>query len=101
MLYPAGILKNTDTGRYHPIIFRPPPTPSGDYDSAIQRYKSKGHHTIGCDTIEEAHKSIRDNSSFIDSGALYEWDGKEIPAMTDWFNLGSLVSQKEGEKNDA
>jgi len=62
MLYPTGILKNTSTGRFHPISFRMAPRPSETVEDSLDgcRHKSIGHHTEGFDTIEGAKEWIQE-----------------------------------------
>lgn len=89
MVYPAGILKNTATGRFHPILFRMAPMPgNADADMAAQRYRSLGHHTDGFDTLEAAKAHMaekRDNCIVIDTGREWEWDGADVPALVEFF----------------
>ena len=88
-LWPWGMLKNTATGRWHPILFRPAPAPSGDVNG-FERYRSKGHHTPGFDTEAEAKAHIDEHIEADRgwwSGAAWEWDGSGVPAMTEWFKL--------------
>jgi hypothetical protein len=80
---PYGMLFNTKTNRYHPIVFRPAPLLSDETN--YFRYKSKGHHTGGFDTIEEAKASINDKE-YYDTGMVWDWDGIDIPAMVQWFS---------------
>jgi hypothetical protein len=84
---PCGMLVNTSTDppRYHPIIFRYSPPPSGDLDSGARRYKSSGHHTAGFDTLEEAMASIQAQPSWQWTGLAWEWNGEGVPAMVEWF----------------
>ena len=85
-MQPAGILKNTATNRFHHILFRPAPTPSGsDQDMTAQRYLSAGHHTAGFDTLEQAQEEI-EVRGWGDCGIVWEWDGQGVPAMTEWFS---------------
>lgn len=86
-MYPAGILTNTKTGRFHPIVFRRSPLPSeGARDETVaQRHKSIGHHTDGFDTIEEAEKHLADHPEVEDKGARWAWDGECMPALVHWF----------------
>lgn len=83
----AGILRNTATGRFHPIFFRPAPKPS-ETGEKVCRHKSIGHHTDGLDTIEKARDFINSTNSE-DSGLVWEWDGTDVPAMTWLFELKS------------
>jgi hypothetical protein len=87
--WPWAMLKNTATGRWHPILFRPAFTPSGGV-TGMERYRSKGHHTTGFDTEPEAKahidEHIADNRGWW-SETVWEWDGSGVPAMTEWFKL--------------
>jgi hypothetical protein len=84
MAEPTAILKNTATGRFHPIVFRYAPTPSDD-GTGPSRYKSRGHHTDGFDTLDEARSFIESKPELDAAGALYEWDGEDVPAMVIWL----------------
>ncbi len=86
MPLPAGILKNTKTGRFHPIVFRPGSRPSAQ-DNDIVRHKSVGHHPAGFDTIEAARASLAERPEYKDSGLEWEWNGEETPATTCDFSL--------------
>jgi len=86
ILRPTGILINQQTGRFHPITFRPAPLPSGPDATVGERYHSLGHHTVGFDTKEQAIAWIKERSeelTLIDRE--YTWDGMEVPACTDFF----------------
>jgi hypothetical protein len=82
-MYPTGILLNKLTNRYHPISFRVSPRPSDDMVGGSCRYKSVGHHTDGFDTQAEAEAFIEKHAEngAIAMGAVWEWDGVELPAM--------------------
>ncbi len=84
MSYPVGMLKNTATGRYHPIVFRPAPAPSGPMGRA-ERYRSKGHHTDGFPTREAAIEHVKTNAEWRWVDLEWEWGGVGVPAMTEWF----------------
>lgn len=101
-MYIWGMLKNTATGRYHPIAFRRAPMPgNSDGDSIMQRYKSLGHHTEGFDAEAEAKAhiaaSIEKAPGSLDAGVGWEWDGEGMPAMVEWFSQTPLrrVAEKE------
>jgi hypothetical protein len=85
----ACMLKNTTTGRFHPIFFRLAPMPGGaDSDLRAQRYRSYGHHTEGFLTEEDAIVSAQ--ATCKQSGAefrpiCWDWDGESIPAMVEFF----------------
>lgn len=86
MLNPTGLLKNIATGRFHPILFRPAPMPgNADGESPAQRYRSKGHHTTGFATVEEAVTYVKANPDFTWTERVWEWDGTGVPALTEWF----------------
>ena len=86
MMYPVGMLHNTATGRYHPIVFRPAPMPSGaDAEMGAMRYRSRGHHTEGFATLAEADAHIAERPEWTASGLAWEWDGTGVPALTEWF----------------
>jgi hypothetical protein len=79
----AAILKNDDTGRYHPILFRPAPRPSDDVEEGKAcRHRSVGHHTDGFDTVEKAQEMVGQRPDLFDTGLLLTWDGFETPACT-------------------
>ena len=87
MAYPTGILKNTKTGRFHPISFRLSPTPSSKGDGMAERFKSIGHHTIGFTTLESAKEWVVSKKEFRLIEAVWEWNGDGIPAMVEWFPM--------------
>ena len=76
---PAGVLYNVETGRHHPVVFRPAPRPSDD--GPVIRYRSRGHHTEGFDTLEQA-KAFMAEVGWTDIGAVWNWDGSGVPALT-------------------
>jgi hypothetical protein len=88
--YPTGFLKNTATGRFHPILFRPAPAPSSDSKDAVQRFRSSGHHTAGFGTLDEARTWVREQEQLSDVRVIWEWDGEGIPAMTEWLSVADL-----------
>jgi hypothetical protein len=85
MALPTGILKNAKTGRFHPILFRPAPLPSTSEEDKVIRYKSQGHHTEGFKTLEAACEWIRAKESLHDTGLVWNWNGEDVPAMTEYF----------------
>jgi len=93
----GAMLHNTKLDRYHPIFFRPAPMPGNkDADMAAQRYRSHGHHTDGFETLEEATKYVEEaceKNGWRNSGALYGWDGEDIPAITEFF--GPVTEQQD------
>ena len=94
-----SILKNTATGRFHPILFTERPLPGPPADNKPIRWKSFGHHTMGFDTREEALASIRGGKEEVEDrfGTLrfavkndFEWDGNGIPAIVHLFTTEDL-----------
>lgn len=94
----AAILKNEDSGRYHPILFYASPRPSDDREPGrVCRHRSSGHHTDGFDTVEEAQEMISSEPVLNDTGLILAWDGVEIPATTlDLPMLGEDLSSPAG-----
>jgi len=81
-------LHNTKTDRYHPILFDERPLPGG---GGPTRHKSRGHHTEGFDTREEAIAECHRMVENLDCGGRlciakdFPWDGEETPAMVVFF----------------
>ena len=77
-----SMLHNKLTNRYHPILFTGSPRPS-DTEGECNRYRSRGHHTEGFDTLDEADEFAKTDAErlggFYD-GVIFEWDGEGIPA---------------------
>lgn len=92
---PAGLLHNLATSRWHPIIFRYNPPPSGDLEYA-RRYKSIGHHTKGFDMLAEAQAHIAEHADWVDTHIVWDWTGEDTPAMVEWFpkNLGQQKTEQ-------
>ena len=96
MKMPVGILRNTETDRYHPIIFRPAPMASqADTDSGAMRHKSGAHHTEGLDTLELAQAWIAERDYCVDAGVVWNWTGEGRPAMVEWFALSLIEPTPE------
>jgi hypothetical protein len=89
MIY--AMLLNTKDNRYHPILFRLAPMPgNADANALAQRYKSKGHHTEGFATFDEAVAHIdekRKEHGYQVAPLIMEWDGEGVPMMVQWFAL--------------
>ena len=85
MFQPAGILKHSQTSRFHPILFRPAPSHMDD-DGGPKKHISKGHHPLGFGSIEEANSFIEE-SGWDNSGLVWLWnDDGTAPTMTEWFS---------------
>jgi hypothetical protein len=91
-----AMLHNTKLKRWHPIVFVESPLPGPDSDDKPVRHKSKGHHTTGFATRQEALDCIKnDLGPKIKTNAIGEvrecvekdfaWDGEDTPAMTVFF----------------
>lgn len=77
----AALLKNTRTGRFHPMPFRPSPRPSDDAEPGkVCRHRSIGHHTDGFASKDAALAFIQ--AEGWTPTVVYEWDGTGIPATT-------------------
>lgn len=85
-------LHNTQTDRYHPILFRDSPMPGG---AGPARHKSAGHHTVGFDTREEAIADCEALAGRCEAKLCiakdFPWDGEGIPAMVVFF------TERDGE----
>src|SRR5512133_2988785 len=98
-------LHNTATNRYHPILFHecPLPGPETETPGRLIRHKSKGHHTDGFDTRDEAMAECENIARQVKAVSIGEprlctekdfaWDGEGVPAMVVFFGEedGKLV----------
>lgn len=93
-MYLITISENLTTGRFHPFIWRPAPTPSDD-GTGLLRYRSKAHHTGGFDTLEAAKANVSADliprvestlgpARFVDVVDRDSWADNEVPARTIW-----------------
>lgn len=104
MAYALGIVRNTATGRWHPMFYRDSPFPGGfdsDLNRNVTRFKSGGHHTEGFATREKAEASIEDRRAKLASGgepcapgliADWEWDGEDVPVDVRLVSAGVALS---------
>ncbi len=87
-----AMLHNTAKDRWHPILFRFDPTPSG-----MSRHKSKNHHTEGFDNRADAEAFTRTEYAAFARKFFgveprlclerdFSWDGGDIPAMVIFFS---------------
>lgn len=102
------MIHNTGAGTFHPVIFAESPLPgSPDPDKPV-RHKSRGHHTDGFPTREEAlanidaemmpglkEHGIGTPGTCLDEEFTVEWDGKGVPADVAYFQ------KKEGQDEGA
>lgn len=99
------LLHNEQTNRWHPILFWECPPPSSELGECI-RWKSKGHHTLGFDSRDEAinsdqggvlklcalqHESKQGGDVYYDVSHDIPWDGIDLPASVTSFNLEVLT----------
>jgi hypothetical protein len=86
-----GMLHNVHNNRFHPILFLYNPLPGG---GGPDRHKSKGHHTEGFATREEAEAfvgttMVKYAQNFGEPKLclenLFPWDGEGTPAMVVFF----------------
>lgn len=89
-----AMLHNTTTDRWHPILFYESPLPGPPQPGKPIRHRSKGHHTEGLDTREEALASIEADTLKLAENygpvrkcvdKAFEWDGNDLPAMVVYF----------------
>ena len=82
-MHHVAILKNTATGRFHPMPFRAAPRPSDDVDvGSICRHRSIGHPTEGFRDLASAQAYLAECKTFWPTTLVIEWDGEGIPATT-------------------
>jgi hypothetical protein len=92
----AAILSNAESGRFHPIYFRPAPRPSDDaVEGETCRHRSLGHHTLGFETLEAAQGFIAEDESAWPTGIVLNWSGQGIPAVTLDLPLDRPVAMPE------
>jgi hypothetical protein len=89
---PVGILVNTKTKRFHPIVFREAPLPGGLQPPGGGRYRSLGHHTVGFDTEAEAIEHVKTRVDWALTGRRWGWDGESVPALTEFFSVEEKVA---------
>jgi hypothetical protein len=90
-MFIVAMLHNTVNDKYHPIVFRYAPPPSGDLENKAQRYKSAGHHTEGFDSREIAVEAAKIIASKCGEAELalegdILWEDLEMPALVLWFS---------------
>ncbi|MCP4528513.1 MAG: hypothetical protein GY833_21755 [Aestuariibacter sp.] len=97
------MLKNAMTNKYHPTFYWECPPPSGQLGDGL-RWKSKGHHTTGFASRENAVASamalVEANHAKLEVGSVYyelgqendiEWSGGNVPADVTVFDLTELT----------
>lgn len=81
-MYAHCMIDNTATGRIHVCVLYLAPFPGGVTEP--RRWKSKGHHTEGAATQEEADEHLAKlRSHFGDTVDLgrTEWNGQGVPTL--------------------
>jgi hypothetical protein len=83
-----AMLHNTKDERWHPILFEERPLP-GNPENLV-RHKSRGHHTTGFPTRDEAMAWARGEADRIEGLRFcldkdFPWDGEDVPAMVIYF----------------
>lgn len=85
------MLINRKTNTYHPIYYMEHPFIAFEANENVIRFKSKGHHTTGFATRQEALDSIEEQLRVplrkmgyaireeLEEERLLEWDGEDIP----------------------
>jgi len=106
LFYTIAMLHDVDKDRYHPIIYKPQPTPSWNEGDPV-RSKSMMHHTGGFDTHAEAMASasgllitMRDQIANGEGNLAnwasevyccleksFPWDGHGVPALINFFAI--------------
>lgn len=97
MYFPAGILHNTATNRWHPLYFYLSPKLSDSASDAVMRFHSAGHHTNGFACLDDAKRYIQEQTNWKDTGAVWGWDGTGIPTITDYFVVDTFLSTPQIE----
>lgn len=85
-----ALILNVPANRWHPVLFAESPLPGG---GGPIRHKSKGHHTTGFATREEAEAyarndlapKVNDGTVRLELEAVFGWDGEGVPALVHFF----------------
>jgi hypothetical protein len=94
----VSILHNTKENRFHPIYYTEKPLPSYSGEDAM-RFKSRGHHTNGLETLDLARKDAADlGTKLIEQGynvnvenSIISWDGEGIPADVTFRSIQDFI----------
>ena len=91
MKFPTGLLHNTRTDRWHPVVFYASPLPS-EAGERVCRHFSRETHTAGFATRAEAADFVRrqDDQRFVD--AAWNWDGIEFRQFQWYFDRDAEVA---------
>lgn len=90
-----GMIHNTTAETWHPVVFVESPLPGPPSPDKPIRHKSKGHHTTGFKTRDEAVAEATAMKARMTGDSIGEprlvldrdfpWDGNGIPAMVEYF----------------
>jgi hypothetical protein len=101
MLAVMNILHNVNTNTYHPCYYYEAPMPGGKSidEQGFLRYKSKGHHTSGFDTLEKAQEAAKNLLPHLDitersyDERPMEWDGELALVLI----VDNFISRPDGK----
>lgn len=86
----VAMLHNQAQNTYHPIVFAMAPLPGDAQVEGAMRYRSRGHHTTGFSSREDAVAfattewiPVLGADKALDGDII--WDGVDIPALTLFF----------------
>jgi hypothetical protein len=90
-----AMIHDNVNNRWHPVLFEERPLPGPHNDSKPIRHKSKGHHTTGFATQEEANANAKEMLEKLPEAKLrldvvFPWDGQGIPAIIHFFDATPL-----------
>lgn len=96
-----AMIHNTPAGSWHPVIFEERPLPGPPAADKPTRHKSKGHHTAGFATRQEALDHIETDlaprikalsgSPRLALGGDISWNGQGVPAAARIFEDHELT----------
>lgn len=102
----AGMIRDSHTGRFHPVILKESPLPGPPSDDKPVRFKSHGHHTTGFESRDDAIASIvnemaqqlpglRYLTDLGDSDKDMKWDSSKegLPTISEVIDESSIVSE--------
>ncbi len=90
---PAGVLFNTKTKRFHPVIFSVKFSTEGCGNDR-QCFHSKYHDEEGFDSLRDASKDIQNNGKLCNTYLQWDWSGDVIPNLICWFSVTAVNNSK-------
>lgn len=90
----AALIHDVKNDRWHPVLFEENMLPGPPSPDKPVRHKSKGHHTVGFATREEAVAHVQGEwplnaaigANFKDcTDTVFDWDGEGVPAIVHFF----------------